>query len=526
MLANLKIIVTYLEGMWRFRWYALLVAWPICLAGWFFVLCMPEIYQARAQVYVDTQSVLKPLLDGLAVRTEVTDRVGMMTRALVSRPTLARVARTIEPDFDLRSPERQQGMLKGLEQQIYIGVGERPNIYEIRYQDEDRQRAVVVVQLLLSNLVEDTLRLTRADSDIARQFLDQQIGEYESRLIDAEQKLAIFKKQHVGMMPTQGQDYYSNLQEAMRSLEQTQDALRLAENRREELRRQLGGEEPVFGMVAAPVRATSELDTLIQKHQVDLEQLRLQFTEQHPDVVVLKEIIAQLMARRQASMSGGGSSANANSMQGLGASLAYQATTIALSNAEIEVSTLRTKEAQLQGRVDDLRESVDTIPEVEAQFTSLNRDYDITKAQYEALVTRSEAARLSGKAEQSNEEFKFRVIEPPIAPEVPVSVNRPLFITVVLVAGLLAGTGITFLLHQIRPVFLNSSMLENVLNLPVLGVVSLKRQLAVKLKSRVESAALVAVALLLIGVYAGTTMLHETGAHALQSLMLETGSGT
>lgn len=520
MLANLKVVLTYVEGMWRFRWYALLVAWPVCLAGWFFVFCMPEIYQARAQVYIDTQSVLKPLLDGLAVRTEVTDRVGMMTRALVSRPTLTDVARAIDPQFELLSPLKQQAMLKGLEQRIYVGPGERPNMYEIRYQDQDRARSLLVVQLLLNNLVEDTVKLTRADSSIAQQFLDGQITVYEARLSEAELRLAAFKKLHVGMMPSQGEDYYSNLQEGMQALEQTQNALRLAINRRDELRRQLSGEEPVFGMVATPAQAVSELDPLIAKHQAELERLRLQFTDQHPDVVVLKEIISQLEVRRQEGARGSAAGGNV-SRQAPGASLVYQATTIALSEAEIEVSTLHTKEAQLQASVDQLKQSVDTIPEVEAQLASLNRDYDITKTQYEALAMRLEAARLSEEAEQSNEEFKFRIIEPPVAPPAPVSVNRPLFLTVVLLAGLLAGIGLTFLLHQIRPVFLNTSMLGHALGLPVLGVVSLRRQLAARMRYRMELACLAIVTAMLIGAYGGTVFMHEIGARVLQNLMLE-----
>jgi polysaccharide chain length determinant protein (PEP-CTERM system associated) len=270
---SLATMLIYLQGMWRFRWYALLVAWPLCVTGWLYVYYMPDIYQARAQVYIDTQSVLKPLLDGLAVRTEVTDRIGMMTRALVSRPTLVEIAQTIDPYFDMGLPPEQHAVLKGLEHRIFVGPGERENIYEIRYQDENRERALGVVKMLLDNLVEDTVRLTRADSSIAQQFLDDQIADYEGRLSTAEQRLADFKKEHVGMMPSQGQDYYSRLQEAIKTLEQTRAALLLAVNRRDELQRQLKGEEPVFGMVATPqLRETSEFDELIKKHQSELEQ--------------------------------------------------------------------------------------------------------------------------------------------------------------------------------------------------------------------------------------------------------------
>jgi hypothetical protein len=161
------------------------------------------------------------------------------------------------------------------------------------------------------------------------------------------------------MMPSQGQDYYSSLQEAMKTLEQTRTALRLAINRRDELQRQLRGEEPVFGMVGAPqLKETSELDKLIERHQTELERLKLQFTDQHPDVIALNEIIAQVKARRQESAQGQ-SASGGDATQSSAPSLVYQATTIALSEAEIEVSTIRTKSVQLQSTVNELEKSVD-----------------------------------------------------------------------------------------------------------------------------------------------------------------------
>ena len=45
-----------LRGAWRYRWPAMFVTWVICLFGWVGVYTMPNIYEARAQVYVDADS--------------------------------------------------------------------------------------------------------------------------------------------------------------------------------------------------------------------------------------------------------------------------------------------------------------------------------------------------------------------------------------------------------------------------------------------------------------------------------------
>jgi hypothetical protein len=156
---------------------------------------------------------------------------------------------------------------------------------------------------------------------------------------------------------------------------------------------------------------------------------------------------------------------------------------------------------------------------VEAKLASLNRDYDITRRQYEALVARLESARLSDDAEQSNEEIKFRVIEPPVVPPTPVSINRPLLLTVVLAAGFLAGLGLTFLLHQVRPVFLNSDMLNRAIGLPVLGVVSLQLQALARFRRRMELTSLGVALLLLLCSYGGLVKFSDEGARALRAFV-------
>src|SRR5262245_36255807 len=188
-------VLIHLRSAWRFRWHALACAWVVALAGWSYVLLMPDIFEARARVYVDTDTVLKPLLNGLAVDTNVQNRVGMMSRVLLSRPNMERVAR--ETDLYLRAPNAQAftAMVENLPMAISLDGNSRENIYTIKYADAEPAMAQRVVQTLLDTFVEDTLGVKRADSDTAQSFLQEQIREYETRLRDAEDRLAQFKKE-------------------------------------------------------------------------------------------------------------------------------------------------------------------------------------------------------------------------------------------------------------------------------------------------------------------------------------------
>ena len=86
-------LLLILRGAWRYRWQALALTWFIALLGWFLVATIPDEFEAQTQVYVDTESLLKPLLQGIAVNRDVMSQVAMMQAVMLSRPNLEKVAR-------------------------------------------------------------------------------------------------------------------------------------------------------------------------------------------------------------------------------------------------------------------------------------------------------------------------------------------------------------------------------------------------------------------------------------------------
>src|SRR5262245_66586775 len=96
-------LLSHLKAIWRYRWYAVAFAWLIALVGWGIVFSIPNRYQADARVYVDTQTVLKPLLDGLAVQPDLDQMVVMISRTLLSRPGLEKVIEMAGLDKDVKT---------------------------------------------------------------------------------------------------------------------------------------------------------------------------------------------------------------------------------------------------------------------------------------------------------------------------------------------------------------------------------------------------------------------------------------
>src|SRR5690606_28744448 len=109
-------ILDELRGAWRFRWISIAVAWVICILGWIYVFTIPNVYQASARVYVDTRSILRPLLAGLAIDPDVASGLDIVRQALLSRPQVERVARETDLDLRAKTPEQKEALIRDLQQ--------------------------------------------------------------------------------------------------------------------------------------------------------------------------------------------------------------------------------------------------------------------------------------------------------------------------------------------------------------------------------------------------------------------------
>jgi polysaccharide chain length determinant protein (PEP-CTERM system associated) len=477
---DLSELADFLRGMlwgcWRFRWTAIGVAWGVCLAGWTMVALMPDIHQASARVYIDTQSALRPLLQGLAVNSDVLTDVNMMERAIMSRPNLESLAR--ETDLDVQAKDRSafEALINQLQASIQL-ERDGKDIVKISYQNHDAGKALAVVTALLNNFIEGSLGKNRSNSTSAEKFLVDKLKDYEARLNEAEGNLAEFKRKNVGLMPGQGSDYFASLQTEQAKLQQIDVKLRAARNRKAELQRQIEGEEPVFGLIPADEKAdlaTSSEDRQIAQFEQQLAELRLKYTETHPDIVQIKRTIAELRAQKaEAAAKAGLTTRRAYSPLDLNP--VYQQMKLQLSQVEVDLAQLQAEYADQSAVVGSLRRKVDTVPAIEAELKRLTRDYDVTKTQYDELLRRVESARLSDDAEQSKSDITFRIIDPPAVPSTPVGPHRKLLMTGVLIFALLVGAALSVARNLMKPVFYTGKDLERRFGVPVIGAIRIVR---------------------------------------------------
>jgi polysaccharide chain length determinant protein (PEP-CTERM system associated) len=463
----LQQILGYAKATWRRRWWGVAVAWLVCIIGWTWVMTIPDRYQASARVYVDTQSLLQPLLAGLAVQPSVNQQITMMTRQLVSRPTLEKVARMTDLDVRAKTPEQTEALLNGMASRITIADTGRENLYTISYQDPNGELAKKVVQSLLTIFVETSLGKTRQDISSSQRFIEDQLQQYQQKLTDAETALTEFKRTHIGMMPGQGGGYYAKLAETSALLRQAQLDQQEAVNRRNQLKRQLEDEQPEL-TAAAMASSNSEIDGRIQVLEKQMDQLRMQYTDLHPDIQSTKRLIERLEEQKKIDLAGRKADPAGARIQ----NPVYQQLTIAIAEADATVSSLGARVAEYQRRYSELRNASNMIPQVEQDYTQLMRDYDVYRQNYDALLKRRESVTMSGEVESKTDTVDFRVIDPPFVPSHPAGPDRPLLLSLVTLGGLGAGIAVAFLLSQLRRTVTDRRALRELTGLPLLGAVA------------------------------------------------------
>ncbi|NIA53219.1 chain length-determining protein [Massilia sp. TW-1] len=495
------VLLNFLKAIGKYRWHAVVITWVVALIGWVVVLRLPNQYEASARVYVDTQSILKPLLANMTSVPNLEQQVMFMRRTLISRPNVERLMRMVDLDVKAKDTKEHDKIVDELMQQIKITGTERDDIYTITYTADNAKLGKDVVQSLLTIFVEGSFSGKKQDSEKAVQFIDDQIKTYEEKLAAAENSLKEFKLKNLGMLPGGGSgtgDFGGQLQQATDQLSQARLELAEAEQARNAIRRQISGDPAKPGTVKVdPALMDPELEARIVAAQKNLDMLRMQYTEQHPDVISTRRLLDQLMAQRAELAKGKKRSLD----PGASYSPMLQQLNVSLSQAEAHVASMRARVSEYEARVARLRTQSTTAPEIEAQFAQLNRDYTVNRENYQKLVERRESARLSGDLTSATDMLQFRVIDPPTVPNHPSGPNRLRLFSIVFVGALVAGLAVAFLMSQLRPTFLSQSALRDVTGLPVLGSIGMNWTPDQTVKRKRRLVALASSVLLLFGAY-------------------------
>ncbi|MBN2692642.1 MAG: hypothetical protein JXR43_12475, partial [Burkholderiaceae bacterium] len=417
----LRPLFNLLPGMWDRRWVGLITAWVILLLGGVGVAMFHERYMASARVYVDTQTLLKPLMQGLTVQPNIDDQVAMVARTLLARPNLERLVREKHLAIDDGKPDAVNRTVDQLLKSIKLGINARENLYSVSYVNSNPKMALGVVQDLVNMFLTSGIGGKQQDTQQALNFLDAQVADYGRQLSAAEQKLKDFKTAHPGYSGAANVDYYTRVNQASDQLSQMQGQLSAAIAARNAMSGQMRGESPTItvtspylGATVSPAGQTVPADVLDVERQIQTQRNRLddllqRYTNDYPDVISARQTLARLEAEKKSRLKAAAehpaqaaAQAPATNMLST-ANPAYQQLRVQVAQADANVASLQAQVAEAQSRLNQLRSQAGQMPALDQQYASLMRGYDVIRKSYDDLVARRQSAGLTQSVDASSQ---------------------------------------------------------------------------------------------------------------------------
>jgi polysaccharide chain length determinant protein (PEP-CTERM system associated) len=458
----LRQVLGYLRGMWRFRWWGLALTWIVGAIGCVVVYIIPDKFESSARVYVDTKSLLLSVMKETGTMPNIDQQIIILGRTLISRPNMAKLINRADLDFTVDNVAQQEALITHLIDKIEIRSSGRDNLYTLSYTDSKPARAQRVVSELTTLFVETGLGDKQVDMDQTKRFLDEQVRVYEQKLAEAEDRLKQYQLKHIDLIDDSEGGLVVKIAAINNQLAEALLTLREAEQEREALYKQTKNSQRDGGIWLP------EFDDRIDTLKRALDESRLHYTDEHPEVRNAQRVLADLEAQREArrqEVARDGSVADRSD-----SNPAIIQMRMELGKADAKVAAARARSQVYQTRLTNAQESGRARTEIEAQLAQLNRDYDINKKKYEELVRQRVDLNVG---EAGPTAIGFKVVDPANRPEKPSAPNRLLLMPLVGLFALAAGGAFMFLISQLKPSFIDARTLGEVLGLPVLGVVSM-----------------------------------------------------
>lgn len=455
-----------LRELRNYRWAAVglfaLISFAVLAVGFVY----PYQYRSEVVIFVDDSNIIRPLMEGSAEMTGISDQASSARELLYSRRLLERLLeseRVFDENISEMSTERLEGLYSRLRSNISVSP-QGDSYFAIRYQDTDPRQVYLIAQRLGQLFLEETNRRKREESRSAYEFIDKQVKSYEQQISDTEQKLKEFLSRNVEGTEQEANSRMagirSDIDSAELELEELQAQERSLESQIESLTSSGGGSD------GTNERATGPLTERINRMEERLDELRLRYEDSYPDVVSLERQIEELKERRANRELG---QVDQVGESGLMFNPVYQELKTELSRARTRQESLRTRINSLQRRLTEQESRMEKIQENRAERSELTRDLEVNREIFNDLLKRRERARVSMHLDVEGQGMSFQVHEQARYPLKPSGLQFETFASVGWLLGLMAPFGLLVGVLQIDPRVRTPDQLRDALNIPLLG---------------------------------------------------------
>jgi polysaccharide biosynthesis transport protein len=451
-----------LHSIWKRRWLALTVGWTIALIGWLVVSLIPNKYESNARVLIQARSMLSNAVGMNAAERQ--QNIDSVRQTLTSAASLEKVVKSTDLARQVASQQDIVEKTAALAKVIKV-TPEQDNVFKVTATSGDSglsdaanaKLSRQIVQKLIDLFIDGNMAENRIETGQTLKFLDDQINQRGQQLAAAEAKRGEFEQKYMSLLPGVG-TIADRIAAARSEMARIDGELAAANSGVAAVRGQMSSIPATTRTPGAVIASAPGAGAGIQA-QINDGRAR-GWTDQHPDMVALRDQLAR---------SGGAGGGSRVGPATVSSNPMYVSLRSMLAEKQAVAGALAARKGQIQSQINAVIAQQASNPQVAAEQTELDRNYQVLKAQYDKLLADREDVKLRGDVQSTTSSVKFSVIDPPSSPKSPAQPNRPLLLTAVLLAALGGGAGAAFAIGQLQGSFPTASRLAKASGLPVLG---------------------------------------------------------
>ncbi|WP_321371005.1 XrtA system polysaccharide chain length determinant [uncultured Desulfuromusa sp.] len=457
----LKQIYQYLYAAYRYKYMFIFVSLAVMTAIGAYSFTLPKKYQADTTVFIES-NVIDELVRGIAITPNIEDRVRVLQFAILSRDIIMKTLVKLDSEMLTKDSAVLQAYITGLADRTRINVTRRMDRFTLSIVDKDPKFAQQFINTLVGLYVEENISAKREETYGANRFLQEQIEIFKEKLEQSEDKIIDYRKKKGVYFSIDEGAALADIRERLQQVEEIELNRDTLLGRQGQLKQQLNSLDPTVDIVSA-----TEEGNRLAVMESRLKTLLLRYTDNYPEVVHLKSEIESLKQRllEPESTEKEQGTTRMTSLNPL-----YQDLQGQLFEVEAELSSLVARKKNIEETIARREKELHEVPAAQKELGILMQERDSYRTVYNDLLARMGQSEVSKQMEIGNKASTFRIVDPAILPEVPVSPDMMKMFVLSLAGGIGCGFGLVFLLENMDGSIKDVNTLES-MGIDVLAVV-------------------------------------------------------
>lgn len=444
----------YLKILKRRKWLIILPVIAVATAVSWVVYRLPNVYESTTLIVVKPSTLPSSVIPTMTEDT--------LTRQLSSISQVVSSRSSLEPlieKYDLYKIERERGepiesiigmMRRDINVEVNTSRREITDGFDIKYRYRDRKVTQAVTSELAGKYISEQTSNTIHTTQAARNFIDAQVRQTKEELDAIDAKRLQFMQENLGTLPSEANSLLGQLT----GLREQQKALITEIGRLQDRRSTLANhlallnKERVEAIGDAAENMTDPKTTygwaeLVKRKadlQAELQHLRTEYTEKHPDVLAKQAQIEGIQQEQDKQIAEWKERiAEKEKKLSSRSNMPAEAVTLEIRNVDNEIKRQQTSLSETDKNIGAITERINKIPGADVALGAIEREYQTKKAAYDKLLGEQQKIALGADAATQQQSSGIEVIDPANLPSKPVAPKRLMLAGMGVVAGLMLG---------------------------------------------------------------------------------------